>query len=155
MLTTHTLAKVSSVPLNKWKNDHDDNSQAAEQEHANQLRLPLPRNLQPPQHRHRYAQRHDISKGIESANDDVRCVNADARRVRNRGIPSSANGSALDQQHEELGRAVADDEGADGPEDNEQTGAGEDASVEDEDGDFGQGDGGIVEDEVCEDDLVG
>ncbi len=146
MLTTHTLAKLPSVPLNKWKNDLVDNSQAAEQKHANQLRLPLPRNLQPPQHRHWYAQRHDISKGIESANDDVRRVDADARRIRNGGIPSSANGSALDQQHKELGRTVADDEGANGPEDNEQPGAGEDASVEDKDGDFGEGDGGVVED---------
>ena len=50
--------------------------------------------------------------------------------------------------------AIADDKGADGPEDDEQTGARKDASVEYKDGDFGKGDGGVVEDQVCEDDLV-
>ena len=50
--------------------------------------------------------------------------------------------------------AIADDKGADGPEDDEQTGPRKDASVEDKDGDFCEGDGGVVEDQVCEDDLV-
>lgn len=53
-----------------------------------------------------------------------------------------------------MGRAVADYEGADGPEDNEETAAGENASVEDEDGDFGESYGGVVENQVCEDDLA-
>lgn len=53
-----------------------------------------------------------------------------------------------------MGGAIADDKGADGPEDDEETGAGKDASVEDKDGYFYEGDGGVVEDQVCEDDLV-
>ena len=50
--------------------------------------------------------------------------------------------------------AIADDKGADGPEDDEQTGARKDASVEYKDGDFCEGDGGVIKDQVCEDDLV-
>ena len=44
-----------------------------------------------------------------------------------------------------MGGAVADYEGADGPGDDEETGAGEDAPVKEEDGDFGEGDGRVVE----------
>ena len=50
--------------------------------------------------------------------------------------------------------AIADDKGADGPEDDEQTVTRKDASVEYKDGYFCKGDGGIVEDKVCENDLV-
>ncbi len=53
-----------------------------------------------------------------------------------------------------MGRAVADYEGANSPEDDEETGAGEDAPVKEEDRDFCEGDGRVVEDQVCEDDLL-
>ena len=64
------------------------------------------------------------------------------------------NGSTLDQEDEELGCAVADYEHADGPEDYEETVTGKDASVEDQDGDFCEGDGGVVKNQVGENDLV-
>ena len=50
--------------------------------------------------------------------------------------------------------AIADDKGADGPEDDEQTGARKDAFVEYKYGYLCKGDGGVVEDQVCEDDLM-
>ena len=96
MLTTHTLAQNPLPPLNGRTTGSDANSQAAEHEHASQLRLALPRNLQSPQYRHRYAQRHDVREGIASADDNVRRVYADAGRIWNAGIPSGANGSTLD-----------------------------------------------------------
>lgn len=119
MLTTHTLVEVPISITRSQSVGSGANSQATKHEHANQLRLPLLRYLQSPQNRHRNAQRHNVSEGIERANNDICRVYADTSRIWHGGIPSSSNRSTLDQQHEELGCAVADYEGANCLEDNE------------------------------------
>lgn len=100
--------------FHRYANHAHNAHEASDQERKHNLDLLLQRHLQLPQHRHGQQHGNDVSDCIQNAHDfelehQMYATGFDRR------VPCAADGSALEDDDEELHEAVGGDEGADRP----------------------------------------
>ena len=110
-----------------------DDLQAAQEEDAHQLYLPIPFHVQSPDQRQREQDGKDIRDNIDGARYAGRQKDIDARAL-NLGIPSFVHGHALENGEEDFGDVVGQDHKGKAPEDDGEAGNDAEDTVEEEKG---------------------